>query len=89
MITFIKQRNTFPNPFAGIATIEYQLTQAQPVALRLFNQNGQLLQTLFQGQQLPGKYQHNLNAQALPGGVYVIQLQAGDAVAFDKVVLLK
>jgi hypothetical protein len=79
----------FPNPFSSLTTIEYELQTAASVQLRLYNQNGQQLQLLFDGPQLPGVHRHQLDAGQLPAGIYYYQLQADEAVTTQKMVLLK
>lgn len=79
----------YPNPFNASTTIEYQLTERAHASLKVFNMLGQGVAILVDEVQSAGYKSVNFDAAALPSGVYLYRLQAGDFVETKKLVLLK
>lgn len=84
----------YPNPFNPETTIKYQIAETTPVSLKIYNFWGQEVLTLVDGIKEVGTYEVQWSAknklgEALPSGVYVYRLQAGDYVESKKLVLLK
>lgn len=86
--TFALHAN-FPNPFNPTTTIRFDVAQAAPVRLQVFNTMGQQVATLVDGVYAPGTYEATFDASALPSGVYVYRIEAGDFKAMQTMVLLK
>lgn len=89
-------RQNYPNPFNPETRITYEVPAGwtAPVTLRVFNIQGQLVQTLFDGYAQPGQHTIPWNArdargQALSSGVYFYQVRSGDFVAVRKMLLEK
>jgi hypothetical protein len=59
-----------PNPANGSTTIVYDVIEAGTVELRLYNQLGQLLQSLPQGTKKEGSYRTEISLVGLPAGMY-------------------
>ena len=57
--------------------------------LKLFDVIGSEIRTLVEEEKLAGIYQVELDASALPSGVYFYQLKAGSFVETKKMILLK
>jgi hypothetical protein len=78
----------FPNPSHGESTITYTLSENTKVSLEIYNALGQKIATLVDGQQVAGLYKNTFNPgnQAIPGGVYIVRLCAGDQVVSEKIV---
>jgi len=77
-----------PNPFTVSITIEYELKQAEEVALSIFNQFGQIVYQTEENQQ-QGKQQIIWNAEGYVDGVYYYRLRTGEQVANGKVVKVR
>jgi hypothetical protein len=78
----------YPNPFNPSTTICYQLPQASPVSLRVFNTLGEEVGTLVSNFQNAGFYQLQWTPQ-LPIGVYIYQIRAGSYIQSRKMIILK
>jgi hypothetical protein len=79
----------FPNPFNPSTVIKFDLGQAGPVLLKVFNTLGQEVATLANGPMQQGAHEINFNASALPSGVYFYKLEAGNVNLTRKMLLLK
>jgi len=89
----------YPNPFWSAATspafgggnpetrINYELPFTHHVKISVYNLNGQLIRTLFDGEQSAGRYTvswngTNVHGDRVASGVYLVRMEAGDP--FDK-----
>ncbi|MCL2041999.1 MAG: T9SS type A sorting domain-containing protein, partial [Bacteroidales bacterium] len=63
-------RQNIPNPATGSTTVVYDVVEEGAVELRLYNQLGQLLQSLPQGTQSAGSYRIEISLVGLPSGMY-------------------
>lgn len=63
-----------PNPFNATTTIRYSLPFPGLVSMQVFNQSGQRISTLFEGQREAGFYSVNLRAGELASGLYFVRL---------------
>ncbi len=69
---------SYPNPTADNATIEFNIAETLPVRLTLYDQLGNVVQTLLDGQVLPsGHYSVEANTRTLSQGVYRYVLESG------------
>jgi hypothetical protein len=68
----------YPNPITSSATVRYNVPANVKVTLSVLNQQGQLVSTLFDGQQQAGTYQKVINGQYLAIGKYYLKLVVGD-----------
>lgn len=86
---------SFPNPFNPSTQIRFVLPQAAPVTLRIFDIAGRRVATLLDGVRKEAGEQSLLwdgrdeAGQALPSGVYLYRLEAGELRATRKLTLLK
>lgn len=93
---FVLHQN-YPNPFNPSTTIGFEIRDAQgPVATRLviYNVLGQAVRTLVDGPLQAGEHQvrwdgRDDRGQLLPSGVYLYQLQVGDARETRRMILMK
>jgi hypothetical protein len=85
---FALQQN-YPNPFNPTTQIRFSLAEASTVRLQLFDVLGREIKTLASGEYQSGSYMLTLDASALPSGIYIYRLQAGNFTAARKLVLLK
>ncbi len=86
----------FPNPFNPETAITFDVPAGwtEPVTLRLFNVQGQLVRTLFEGAMPPGQHKILWNGkdqtgQAVSTGVYLYQIISGDFRAVRKMLMAK
>jgi hypothetical protein len=79
----------YPNPFNPSTKIGYELPSQVRVTLTIYNVLGQQVAELVNGEQAPGRYEVQLNAQTFASGIYMYQLQAGTFVQTRKLLLIK
>lgn len=66
----------YPNPFNPSTTIKYSLPRQSRIKISLYNILGNLVETLFDGEQTAGIHQLILNAKDLSSGVYFVSMEA-------------
>ncbi len=81
--------NASPNPFNPITTLQFSLTQASKVIMRIFDVNGRLVRELMNGWQEAGLHEITFDGAQLPSGVYLCRLSVDDAQTTQKIVLMK
>lgn len=84
----------YPNPFNPVTTIRYQLREAVPVTLEIYNTLGQVVRTLVDEQQQAGYYTvswdgTNRYGRTVSSGVYIYRLRAGSYTEVHKMMFLK
>lgn len=79
----------YPNPFNPSTTIRYGLKERGFVKLTLFNVNGQVIKTLFEGEKPAGYFNYHLQADQLPSGVYFYKIEVNDFTEMKKMMLVK
>jgi hypothetical protein len=80
----------YPNPASGRATVGFVPQSSGPVALRLYNAQGKLVQRLYEGQAEAGvAQQHTVQGQALKDGLYMIRLNTATGTVSRKLVISK
>jgi hypothetical protein len=85
--------NPYPNPFSPQTVIDYSLEESCHVTLVLWNQQGQLVDTLVNEVQAKGTHKVDLTqidqwGEMLPG-VYFYKLEACGKTATKKLVIMK
>ncbi|MCI4647460.1 T9SS type A sorting domain-containing protein [Phaeodactylibacter sp.] len=75
------QLTVFPNPVQERMTFQFELPEAQPVRLVIFNQLGQPAAVVLDNQLGAGEHQLQYNAEFLPTGTYFYRLELGDRFA--------
>ena len=76
----------FPNPTRGAAQIRFELPEAVPVKVQLFNNLGQNVGTVHEGYLNAGKQQLQWN-KALNPGMYYVSMQIGQGVLTQTLVV--
>jgi len=79
----------YPNPFNAMTTITYDLPEASPVIISIYDLSGRTVKTLVNTIQPAGRYSLRWNADGLPSGVYFYQIQAGAFRQVRKCLLVK
>ncbi len=77
-----------PNPMDQIATVNFEIPLTGSIELKVFNQLGQAVCTLAEGQCRQGKHRVSFDASGLPAGIYFLRLQAGQEVVTGKIIKL-
>ena len=84
----------YPNPFNPATTITFDLNEAAPVRLTVYNVLGQKIMDLFDGFRSAGSYQVRWDGRDSRGlkmatGVYVYKLDVGGSSAARTMILLQ
>ncbi len=79
----------YPNPFNPSTTIKYSLPRQSRIKIALYNILGNLVETLFDGEQTAGIHQLILNAKDLSSGVYFVSMEADHFNKSIKISLVK
>jgi hypothetical protein len=85
----------YPNPFNPATTIRYELSGPEAVTLRVFDLAGHAVRTLVDGQSMPtGAHEvvwrgRDEAGRVVPGGVYLVRMDAGPVRQTVRVTLLK
>jgi hypothetical protein len=69
-----------PNPFSEMTNVEYRIPNNEKITLNVYNVLGKQVAELVNGFMGVGEHTAVFNAAGLPGGVYIIRLQADGAV---------
>jgi hypothetical protein len=78
-----------PNPFATQTVIPYTLKKSSNVCIQVFDLNGRVVATLWNGYQGTGEYTAAWDASGMPAGVYLYQLKMDEGVLTRRCVLQK
>jgi hypothetical protein len=84
--------SVYPNPFQSELTIQFSIPKAGQASLQAFNLQGQLIRHLHHGFLEAGEHQwqwsgESDSGQALPSGIYLIQLRVKSEVINKKILL--
>ncbi len=82
-------KQNYPNPFNPITNIEYSIPKSGYVTLKVYNLLGQLVATIFEGNQNPGNYVATFDAFNLSSGVYMYRLESNNVSITKKLILMK
>jgi hypothetical protein len=78
-----------PNPFNAATMIHFTIAYKTYMQLKVYNVEGQLIQTLTEGTVGEGRHSVLFDGIHLPSGIYFCVLQAGDFQAIRKLLLIK
>jgi enterochelin esterase family protein len=79
----------FPNPFNPTTKIQYAISSAQFVTLKIFNLLGCEIVTLVNERKQAGIYEVNFSSKNLPCGIYFYSLSAGGLIKTKQMVIVK
>lgn len=85
-ISDFKLANSFPNPFSHSTTIHYSVPSNEKVAIKIFNVNGMVVESLVNEVKSAGEHQIEWQPAGIPGGIYFCRMQAGDSIETIKIV---
>ena len=77
--------NIYPNPTNGTTQLDFSLAKSQWVQCQVFDLNGQVAQVLFAGFLEKGSQQIIWEANRLPAGMYLVQLQTEGDLQMQKI----
>ncbi|MCX7985253.1 MAG: T9SS type A sorting domain-containing protein, partial [Bacteroidetes bacterium] len=86
---YIQLNQNYPNPFNPATCIEYVVATAGNVELKIYNVLGELVTTLVDDYQTPGRYRVLFDAKNLSAGVYFYCLRNSTACEVKKMIVLK
>jgi hypothetical protein len=78
-----------PNPLAVTTALRYALPEAATARLEVYDLLGRRVAVLADGAHEAGWHTATLDGRLLAAGTYVCRLQAGDAVATQKVLVVR
>ena len=78
-------QSAFPNPFRAATTVRFTLPDAADVTLAVYDVLGRRVATLEDGPLATGDHEATFDASELPGGVYLVRLDAGSRHATQRV----
>ena len=84
----------YPNPFNPTTTINYNLTEAGIVSLKIYNVKGELVRTLLSDQQTAGDHSivwngKDENGNQAGSGIYMYQMKTNNYSACKSMIMLK
>jgi hypothetical protein len=79
----------FPNPFNPTTTISYTLPERSKVVLSIYNELGQKVAELFNGEITAGSHSVEWNAGKFVSGVYFYELKTEKFTSVKKLILMK
>lgn len=77
----------FPNPFTGVTTIPVELQRPARVELSLYDLNGRLIRTVWQGEKPAGAHLIEFDAGSLPAGLYFYRLAVDSEIEMKRLVV--
>jgi hypothetical protein len=86
MVGYALEANS-PNPFTLTTTISYSLPQESVVSLVVYNQLGQVVQTLVNGTVGAGEQEAIFDGSQLPSGSYYYTLKAGNFIQTQRMTI--
>ncbi|MDP8238860.1 MAG: C25 family cysteine peptidase [Candidatus Hatepunaea meridiana] len=79
----------YPNPFNSLTRISYSVPHQGQIRMAVYDLSGRIVAELANGSQQPGSYQAVFNADGMPSGVYLIQLQTPVGAKVSRMVLIR
>ena len=78
-----------PNPMSVLATIAFDVPEASPVYVAVYDLLGRRVAVLAQGEVAAGRHTAPLDAGRFAPGVYVVRMQAGAFTATERVTVVR
>ncbi|MGI4820025.1 MAG: T9SS type A sorting domain-containing protein [Janthinobacterium lividum] len=80
----------YPNPTREQTTLSFEAQQAGPAQVLVYNMQGQLVATLYEGQvAAQQQYSFNLDSHNLPSGLYSCQLRTAAGIQTTRLLVIK
>ena len=92
--SFFKLEQNFPNPFTSSTIIRFELQKSGDILLEIINSLGQVIRTLYYGNQEAGNYHLEWDGCDDSGllvsdGIYYIKMSAGNSIGVKKMFLIR
>lgn len=84
-----KLEQNYPNPFNPSTKINFSLSKSSNIDFKIFDVNGRLVETIYNGYKSAGKYTIDFDASKLASGVYFYRIDAGEFSDSRKMLLVK
>ncbi len=81
--------NIYPNPMTDIATVNYKLTEANPVTITMVNTIGQVVLQENLGKLAAGDGSYSINSSLYDNGMYFVTIKVGNSSITKKVSINK
>jgi endo-1,4-beta-D-glucanase Y/predicted RNA-binding Zn ribbon-like protein len=83
----VNEKSVFnsPNPFSQSTTIEVMVVEAGEASVKVYDQTGQLVQTLSEGYLIAGTHQFAFDASSLKAGLYIVKYSTNSGVTSRKI----
>ncbi len=78
-----------PNPFNSRTLIKFNLAEPCETSLRIYNIQGQLVETVVEQYLQPGRYSFTWDASNVSSGMYLMKFSAGNTITTRRLSLLK
>jgi uncharacterized protein (DUF1501 family) len=78
-----------PNPFRGLTTISFALSESSKVLLEVFDSRGSLISTVTNGYLSRGKNEATFDGRHLPSGTYYFRLEVAGKTQTRQMTLIK
>jgi len=85
--------NVYPNPFTEVTKLDITLNEDTETSVEVFDQNGKLINSIFNDVLLQGKHQftwdgRSSNGKSVTNGIYYIQVSTLNSIQSHKVILI-
>jgi flagellar hook assembly protein FlgD len=77
----------YPNPFNQKTAIQFEISNKQPVQLKVYDIVGNEVSTLVNEEKATGKYEVNFDGSNIPEGIYIVKIQAGNSLTTRKMIV--
>jgi hypothetical protein len=81
--------STYPNPFNPATTLSFTLPKAGRTRVTVYDLQGREVKVLADGMMRAGEQKMTFDGSELPSGIYFAQVEAGEMVMTQKMMLLK
>ena len=79
----------YPNPFNPVTNINYSVPENTDVSIRVYDINGNMIEELYNGNQVVGTYNLSWDADNQPSGLYFVKMTANSFNKTQKLMLVK
>lgn len=87
--TIFELSQNYPNPFNPSTEINYSISEAGVVSIKIYNMLGEIVTVLINEYHYPGKYKVLFDADNLSSGIYFYQLTQGEVSKTRKMLFLR
>lgn len=85
----LQLHNAYPNPFNPSTNLQFDVNKPQEIELTIYNVQGQMVATLWNGPASAGVHRVTFNGSNLSSGIYIARLSGNGEFETTKMVLMK